>query len=74
MVTLLMELLAFLTELLQHRSNGKKANYSLGTLAWVLVIALSYRIVVLGHDHVSLKEELQKNKACVVIIDNFEKQ
>ncbi len=74
MATILMELLAFLTELLQHRTNGKKVNYSLATLAWVLVLVLSYRLVTLGHDYISLKEELQKNKACVVIIDKFEKQ
>ena len=74
MATLIAELLAFLTELLQHRANGKKVNYPLTAVAWVLVIVLSYRLATLGHEYVSLKAELQKNKACVAIIDKFEKQ
>ena len=74
MITLLTELLAFLTELLQPRTSCKKVNYSLTALAWVLVLVLSYRLVTLGHEYISLKEVLQKNKACVVIIDKFEKQ
>jgi hypothetical protein len=73
MASILLGLLAFLEELLQHKSNSKKVDYSISALAWVLVFILSYRLVALGHNYISLKEELQKNKACVVIIDKAEK-